>query len=185
MLLLLCWKNHAPPRGTDCNVERETLGLRPLVVGGEAAREPHALLVEEDRVLGDLLREETLRERGHEDDVEREAAHLLRAADEDLPVAPRVRLDRELGEARLEREPNFVETHWPDVTHRVQLCEEREDARRPPERTRRERGEPLDPLPPRRLDGELGQLGEQGQAVRTERANVGRHAIELRGARAH
>ena len=63
--------------GADREAEREALVGRAVVVGGQIGAEARARVVEEERILDDLLREDLLGEAGDEDHVEGEAARLL------------------------------------------------------------------------------------------------------------
>ncbi len=145
-------------RRADRETEQETLGLGAIFQDGEvrpdACGERHAhVLVEEERILAQLLREEALGQPGHEHDLERAAARLVRAADEHAPVAVGRRLLVERAQAFGQHVARFLERDRTDGAHRAQLAEHAQHPRGSAQHARGQIAEPLEPLAPGRLRG--------------------------------
>jgi len=138
-----------------------------------------------DRILGDLLRKETLGEPRHEDHVEREAARFFDRRDVDAPVRPFARTHHHVGEPPLENEPRLAQIDRADVGHRRQLGQNGEHALGPPERARRERRQLVEPSAPvggeRR--GERLEIGEERECIRAQAVERLDVALDARGAR--
>ena len=113
-------------------------------------RDAH-LLVEQQRILAQLLRKETFGEPGHEHDLEGATARLVRAADEHAPVAVGRRLLVEGSKAFGQHVARFLEADRADGAHRAKLAEHAQHARGPAEHPRRQLAEALEPLAPRRV----------------------------------
>ncbi len=146
-------------RGADGKTQKEALDLAAIVLNREAGgsrvkagveRLPH-LLVEQQRILPQLLRKHALGEAGDEHDLERAAARLVRAANEHTAVAIGWGLLLERAKAFGEHISRLFEAHRADGAHRAQFAEDAQDARRPAQHAWRQLAKALDPLAPCRL----------------------------------
>ncbi len=146
-------------RGADGKTQKEAFDLAAIVLNREAGRPgvkagverlPH-LLVEQQRILAQLLRKHALGEAGDEHDLERAAARLVRAANEHTAVAIGWRLLLERAKAFGENISRLLEAHRSDGAHRAQFAEDAQDARRPAQHAWRQLAKALDPLAPCRL----------------------------------
>ncbi len=171
--------------GADRDLQQKALGRGALgarderrarlrMQGGacRTRRERMPRRVEQHRILAQPLRKHALGEAGHEDDAERAAAHLVRAADEHAAVAPRRRVPVERQQPLLQHRARLLERHRPDRRHRSQVGEHRQHAGRPAEHAGRQRGHPIQPLAPARLVGPVGQRVDDWQRERTQVAQV-------------
>ena len=143
---------------TDRETEQEPFGLGAIFQDGEVRPDAGAercahVLVEEERILAQLLRKEPLGQSGHEHDFERAAACLVRAADEHAPVAVGRRLLVERPQAFGQHVASFLERDWTDGAHRAQLTEHAQYPRRPAQHSRGKLAESLEPFAPGRLRG--------------------------------
>ena len=98
-------------------------------------------IVKQQRILAQFLRKHPLGQAGREHDLERTAPGLMRAADEDAPVAIRRRLDLERQQSSGEDVADFEQRDRSDCSHRAQIGEHAQhvfglsqDARREPSR---------------------------------------------------
>ena len=114
------------------------------------AERPAHLLVEEQRIFAQLLREESLGQSRNEDDLEGAAARLVRAADKHAAVAIRRRLLVERPQPLGEDVARFLEAYRTDGAHRAQLAEHAQHACRTAEHPWRQFAEPFEPLAPGR-----------------------------------
>ncbi len=159
--------------GADRQPEQEPLGLGAIVLHDEARagarRERFAHLecggpsIEEQRILAQLLREEPLGKAGHEHDLERAPAGLMRAADEDTSIAVGRRLLVERAQPFGEDVARLLEPDRADGSHRAQLAEHAQHARRPAQHPRRQLAEALEPLAPGGVCRPGGERLDDGQ----------------------
>ena len=132
----------AVPTSPDCPARQR--------VGAE--RQAH-LAIEEQRILAQLLWEESLGQARHEHDLERATARLVRAADEHAAVTVCRGLLVERAQTLGQHVPRFFERDRSDRAHRAKLAEHTQHPRGPAQHARRQLAEPLEPLAPRGLHG--------------------------------
>ena len=174
---------HSLDRRPDGNLQQEALGASPLFLTGERGLDLTAPLVEQQRIFPRPLRHDALSQPRHEHDAEGAAASLMRRADEQASVAAHRRIPVERHEPVMEYVPGLVERHWPDLSHRTQLCQHLLHAFRPIERAGRKLGEPPEPFAPRRALRPSCQRADDGQRELTQVGEVPQISLDARKAR--
>ena len=152
-----------PCGGADGQPQLQLLQIGPLVLGGQARLQPRSRLVQQQRILARLLRKHALGERRNEDDLERAAAQLRRAGDEDAAVTACGRVRFERRETIREHARRFRQRDRSDAAHRPQIGKDAQHAVRPPQHARRERVEGIEPFGPYGLRGPRRERADDRQ----------------------
>jgi hypothetical protein len=166
-------------------VQPQALGGDPIVLHRQSRAERAAGVVEQQRILAAALRKDALAQADDEDEPERPAAQRLGDADEDAAEAMLRRVAIQLRQPWQEHAADFGQRHRADGRHRPQIGEQLEDAGRMAECARRQRGQAIQPLAPRRLRRQRRQFvherqREAGQVV--QRLEVAFHRPRLAAA---
>jgi hypothetical protein len=125
-------------------------------LSGQIASELLSQIVEQQRVLTQLLRKQTLRQAWRENNFERSAPGLMRAADKDPAVAIRRRFHLKREKAIGENIANFHQRNRSDSGHGSEIGQHPEDVLRLPQDAPREAFETLEPIAPSGLVRPLG-----------------------------
>ncbi len=169
-------------RGAHGEAQQQALFARAIGLERQPRRERRAHLgIEQHRIFVRALREHPLREARHEHDAERAAPRLVRAPDEDAAVTALRRIDIEHLQAIRDDVARLVERHGTDLRHRPQLREDLQHALRPAQHHRRDRGEAVQPLPPRARRRPRRQAIDDRQRERPEMAEVAQVPLDARG----
>ncbi len=147
--------------GADGQAETHAFGGDAILLRRQAGADGAAGAVEQQRILAAALREDALGEADDEDDVEGAAAQPLRRGDEDAAEPLPRRLAIELRQPRPQDTAHLGQRHRSDGRHRPQIGEQLEDAHRMPEGARRQRRQPCQPVAPRRLRRQRGELVDE------------------------
>ncbi len=140
-------------------------------------------IVEQQRILTQLLRKHPLRQAGREHDLEHSAPGLMRAADEDASVSIRRRLHLERQQSSGEDIADFEQRDRSDCGHRPQIGEHPQHVFRLAEDARREPLEALQPIAPGRFVGPLRDRLDQRERKGAQVLEILQLAFEVRNAR--
>ena len=138
-------------RRAHSETQQQAFGSDAILLHGQRRTQRFAhLLVEEHRVLVRALWKQAFRQPGDEDDAECSSSRLLRAADEDAPVALTRGFDLQRQEAIGHDVAGFVERDRTDRAHGPQLGEHAQNPLGTPHHVGYERRESIEPFTPGR-----------------------------------